>query len=185
MDFNIDTINDGVDDFLSGNLNPSFAAPKPQFVLKRKSEEREVIDHKRKATTSDYASKHRVKEEKLLANQTFNAPSTSFATVVVKVSDEDSDDETSTPTIKKEDPDLPNPDVSQRYRFDLKPQKLPILEKRELILSKIETNRVVILSSATGSGKSTQVPQYILERAYERNENCNIVVTQPKRIGGK
>ena len=36
----------------------------------------------------------------------------------------------------------------------------------------------------TGSGKTTQVPQYVLENYIEHNmgAQCNIIVTQPRRI---
>ena len=35
---------------------------------------------------------------------------------------------------------------------------------------------------ATGSGKTTQVPQYILDHYIKQKRYCNIVVTQPRRI---
>ena len=47
----------------------------------------------------------------------------------------------------------------------------------------IESNSVVIIHGATGSGKSTQLPQYILDRSVQRSTYCNIVVTQPRKIG--
>ena len=35
---------------------------------------------------------------------------------------------------------------------------------------------------ATGSGKTTQVPQYILDHYIRQKRYCNIIVTQPRRI---
>lgn len=35
---------------------------------------------------------------------------------------------------------------------------------------------------ATGSGKTTQVPQYILDEYVKNQRYCNIIVTQPRRI---
>ena len=37
-------------------------------------------------------------------------------------------------------------------------------------------------SGATGSGKTTQVPQYILDEYAKDQRYCNIIVTQPRRI---
>lgn len=34
----------------------------------------------------------------------------------------------------------------------------------------------------TGCGKTTQVPQYILDDAYKNGKRCNIVIAQPRRI---
>lgn len=42
--------------------------------------------------------------------------------------------------------------------------------------------RVVIISGETGCGKTTQVPQFILDDAITRGAPCNIVCTQPRRI---
>uniref|UniRef100_A0A3Q2T1N6 RNA helicase n=1 Tax=Fundulus heteroclitus TaxID=8078 RepID=A0A3Q2T1N6_FUNHE len=47
----------------------------------------------------------------------------------------------------------------------------------------IESNSVVIVRGATGSGKTTQLPQFILDHYNEKNAPCNIVVTQPRKIG--
>ncbi|XP_051008439.1 ATP-dependent RNA helicase TDRD9 [Acomys russatus] len=51
------------------------------------------------------------------------------------------------------------------------------------VISLIESNSVVIIHGATGSGKSTQLPQYILDHYAQRSAFCNIVVTQPRKIG--
>ena len=56
---------------------------------------------------------------------------------------------------------------------------LPIYAKRSEIVSAVETNPVVIITAETGAGKSTQVPQYLLEEGYE------LVVTQPRRLAAR
>ncbi|XP_069853556.1 ATP-dependent RNA helicase TDRD9 isoform X1 [Dipodomys merriami] len=61
--------------------------------------------------------------------------------------------------------------------------ELPINRCKEEIISLIESNSVVIIHGATGSGKSTQLPQYILDHYIQRSTYCNIVVTQPRKIG--
>jgi len=54
--------------------------------------------------------------------------------------------------------------------------ELPIAAKKEEILLALENNRVIILEAQTGSGKSTQLPQYLLDQP------GRIVCTQPRRV---
>ncbi|KAM9719884.1 LOW QUALITY PROTEIN: ATP-dependent RNA helicase A-like [Menidia menidia] len=63
-------------------------------------------------------------------------------------------------------------------------QQLPVQRFEEEIMAAVEGNPVVIIRGATGCGKTTQVPQYILDRFIRggRAADCNIVVTQPRRI---
>jgi len=51
------------------------------------------------------------------------------------------------------------------------------------LISLIENNSVVVIRGATGSGKTTQLPQFILDHYSQKNAMCNIVVTQPRKIG--
>ena len=51
------------------------------------------------------------------------------------------------------------------------------------LVSLIENNSVVIIRGATGSGKTTQLPQFVLDYYNERHVPCNLVVTQPRKIG--
>lgn len=60
---------------------------------------------------------------------------------------------------------------------------LPITKNRQELVSLIENNSVIIIRGATGSGKTTQLPQFILDHYAERNMPCNVVVTQPRKIG--
>ncbi|KAK4472510.1 hypothetical protein MN116_003756 [Schistosoma mekongi] len=62
--------------------------------------------------------------------------------------------------------------------------KLPAYQFKEDIISTIRENQVVIISGETGCGKTTQVPQFILEdQVLSGNGSITrIVVTQPRRI---
>lgn len=72
-----------------------------------------------------------------------------------------------------------------RYHSMLKVRKsLPAYEFKDAIIENIKSHQVIIISGETGCGKSTQVPQYILDdwiNNYD-NKNLNIVCTQPRRI---
>uniref|UniRef100_A0A182LXQ0 RNA helicase n=1 Tax=Anopheles culicifacies TaxID=139723 RepID=A0A182LXQ0_9DIPT len=60
--------------------------------------------------------------------------------------------------------------------------RLPIAQFHAVILKCIQQNQVLIISGNTGSGKTTQVPQYILEEAAQTKQPCRIICTQPRRI---
>ena len=60
--------------------------------------------------------------------------------------------------------------------------KLPIIDQRAEILDTIRANQVVLLSGPTGCGKSTQVPQFILDQHAVLRKPVNILVTQPRKI---
>jgi HrpA-like RNA helicase len=55
---------------------------------------------------------------------------------------------------------------------------------REQILLMVEENPVIVVKGEPGCGKSTQVPQYIMEHweASRQGAHCNIIVTQPRRL---
>jgi len=57
---------------------------------------------------------------------------------------------------------------------------LPITQKKEEIIHTIKNNPVVIISGATGSGKTTQIPKFCLEAG--RGITGRIGCTQPRRI---
>ncbi|XP_012523502.1 probable ATP-dependent RNA helicase spindle-E [Monomorium pharaonis] len=81
--------------------------------------------------------------------------------------------------IRKEDTAL----LYRSYNFAYRPKvNLPILAIKNKIVSMISSNSVVIIRGSTGCGKTTQVPQLILDAEYERKQHCNIIVTQPRRI---
>ncbi|KAI8805456.1 P-loop containing nucleoside triphosphate hydrolase protein [Cladochytrium replicatum] len=62
---------------------------------------------------------------------------------------------------------------------------LPSWQKRDELISALKArHRVIVISGETGCGKTTQVPQYILDHFVEtsRGAECKILCTQPRRI---
>ena len=58
-------------------------------------------------------------------------------------------------------------------------QALPIADLKDQIMHSIKDNPVTIITAQTGAGKSTQVPQWLLEAGYR------VVVTQPLRLAAR
>ncbi|CAN1151585.1 DExH-box ATP-dependent RNA helicase DExH5, mitochondrial [Linum perenne] len=61
---------------------------------------------------------------------------------------------------------------------------LPAYKEKNAILTAVAENQVVIISGETGCGKTTQIPQFILESeiGVVRGAACSIICTQPRRI---
>lgn len=60
-------------------------------------------------------------------------------------------------------------------------KKLPIYGEEQQIVELINENNVTIVSGETGSGKTTQVPQFLYEAGYAHG-GCIIGVTEPRRV---
>ncbi|ODM98670.1 Dosage compensation regulator [Orchesella cincta] len=62
--------------------------------------------------------------------------------------------------------------------------KLPVFLKKAEIMDTISENQIVLILGETGSGKTTQICQFILDDylSSEQGAFCNVVVTQPRRI---
>ncbi|KAL1967815.1 hypothetical protein VTN77DRAFT_2504 [Rasamsonia byssochlamydoides] len=59
---------------------------------------------------------------------------------------------------------------------------LPVWGYKQEILDTLATNQALIICSETGSGKSTQIPSFILENELLNGRQCKIYVTEPRRI---
>ncbi|KAK7196268.1 RNA editing associated helicase 2 [Novymonas esmeraldas] len=68
--------------------------------------------------------------------------------------------------------------------FAARRAQLSIAAHKQEILDTIRDNAITILCGTTGCGKTTQVPQYILddETLNGRGGRCTILVTQPRRL---
>lgn len=93
--------------------------------------------------------------------------------------------ESATKTPIKCRPDVPaepalNVPVARLPEIEEQRSKLPIIGEEQVIVECIRYNDVVIISGETGSGKTTQIPQFLYEAGYALN---NIIgVTEPRRV---
>merc|ERR1719506_1888023 len=62
--------------------------------------------------------------------------------------------------------------------------RLPACQMKDEIVSTISSNQITVVSGDTGCGKTTQVPQLVLDDMIRqgRGAETNIIVTQPRRI---
>ncbi|KAE9048213.1 putative pre-mRNA-splicing factor ATP-dependent RNA helicase [Phytophthora rubi] len=95
-----------------------------------------------------------------------------------------------------QDAEVPAVQFNPLHGLSLRAQRarLPVSKHREEILYAVETHATTLLVGATGSGKTTQVPQYLLEAGWaasrprraqngaECPKNRLIVCTQPRRV---
>jgi ATP-dependent helicase HrpB len=61
--------------------------------------------------------------------------------------------------------------------------RLPIYEIEDQIIARLKSDRRLILSAPTGSGKSTQVPQMLLKHGFL--ESGQVVILQPRRLAAR
>ncbi|KAI4300544.1 hypothetical protein L6164_033912 [Bauhinia variegata] len=63
-------------------------------------------------------------------------------------------------------------------------ENLPAFKMKSTFLKAVQENQVLVVSGETGCGKTTQLPQFILEEEILclRGATCNIICTQPRRI---
>jgi ATP-dependent RNA helicase DHX36 len=63
-------------------------------------------------------------------------------------------------------------------------RKLPAYEMRKKLVQLINENQVVVISGETGCGKTTQVPQFVLDDLLDRGlgHTARVICTQPRRI---
>ncbi|KAJ8287216.1 hypothetical protein GJAV_G00048990 [Gymnothorax javanicus] len=61
-------------------------------------------------------------------------------------------------------------------------RSLPVYERQDEIVRIIKENRAVLVVGETGSGKTTQIPQFLLDDCSRNGIPCRIFCTQPRRL---
>ncbi|XP_071696376.1 DExH-box ATP-dependent RNA helicase DExH6-like [Rutidosis leptorrhynchoides] len=85
--------------------------------------------------------------------------------------------------VKKIESDVARMESNSKLKQIAKDRaKLPIASFKDVITSTIESHQVVLIKGETGCGKTTQVPQYLMDYMWSKGEACKIVCTQPRRI---
>lgn len=86
---------------------------------------------------------------------------------------------------KKKDKTDKKPSISEhrKKRMDLKETKesLPVFPFRDDLIAAVREHQVLIIEGETGSGKTTQVPQYLHEAGFT-DGGKKIGCTQPRRV---
>ncbi|CAL8119258.1 unnamed protein product [Orchesella dallaii] len=77
-------------------------------------------------------------------------------------------------------PKVPKTRRTQTFLHSRK--QLPIWQHQEQILESLERHRICFIQGATGSGKTTQVPQFILDDATSKSKCVRIICTVPRRL---
>lgn len=83
----------------------------------------------------------------------------------------------------KEDDRLITLELERKRREDIQAtrQSLPVYSYRDQLLDAVQRFQVLIVVGETGSGKTTQIPQYLIEAGYTQHDK-KIGCTQPRRV---
>jgi len=74
-------------------------------------------------------------------------------------------------------------DYSPKYHKILKDRlKLPVYKFKDKLVDAVSNNQVVVIEGETGSGKTTQIPQFLVEAGYATQGQSTVCCTQPRRV---
>jgi len=72
---------------------------------------------------------------------------------------------------------------SPKYHKILKDRvKLPVYKFKSKLLETVDKNQIVVVEGETGSGKTTQIPQFLVENGYAIPGESVVACTQPRRV---
>lgn len=81
---------------------------------------------------------------------------------------------------EQEEPSLSQAEVERLSLQEVR-RSLPVFPYREDLLAAIKEHQILVIEGETGSGKTTQIPQYLMEDGYNEG-GLKIGCTQPRRV---
>ncbi|KAM8952383.1 pre-mRNA-splicing factor ATP-dependent RNA helicase DHX16 [Pelodytes ibericus] len=86
-------------------------------------------------------------------------------------------------TLEKEDEESAALSAAEQKKMSIQEvrRSLPVFPYRSDLLQAISQHQILIIEGETGSGKTTQIPQYLHEEGYTRS-GMKIGCTQPRRV---
>jgi ATP-dependent RNA helicase DDX35 len=79
-------------------------------------------------------------------------------------------------------PPLPQPNLNERLALSDQRRRLPIFAHRTELLYCVENHATTVVVGETGSGKTTQLPQYLVEAGWAAAPGTAVACTQPRRV---
>ena len=61
-------------------------------------------------------------------------------------------------------------------------KKLPVYQFKDELIQCVKENQIIVVEGETGSGKTTQIPQFLLEAGLSKQGKKTIACTQPRRV---
>lgn len=120
------------------------------------------------------------REAKKAQKKEWELKNTQIGTILKVKSEEGSENVASSSYRDKYSKHLDSSIEKDRSKIDKQRKKLPVYEARDEILQLIYENNILIIVGETGSGKTTQLTQFLYEEGYADN-GC-IACTQPRRV---
>lgn len=70
---------------------------------------------------------------------------------------------------------------SRRQKLEVERRELPAWSARDKLLALVKAHKTLIVVGETGSGKTTQIPQFLMQGGFAK-EGGGIACTQPRRV---
>lgn len=155
------------------------AASQQQSQQQSSSEDTDAMSSESESSEQDYAEQNQadVGEQKFESPKELEREAQPIDSSAI---DKHKTDEVNNVAVTKREPivqtkfvQISRPDDIQEARL-----KLPIINEEHTIIDTIRNNDVTVISGETGSGKTTQVPQFLYENGFDKV----IAITEPRRI---